>query len=39
MVFDNELITIEDIAEICETIGHEIISTISESVKRNYISF
>jgi len=38
-VFDNELITIEDIAEICDTIGYEIISTISDSVKREFISF
>ncbi|MDV3429283.1 MAG: alanine racemase, partial [Bacillota bacterium] len=37
-VFDNELITIEDIAEICDTIGYEIISTISENVKREFIS-
>lgn len=36
-VFDNKLITIEDIAEICDTIGYEIISTISENIKREFV--
>lgn len=36
-VFDNELVTVEDIAEICGTIGYEIISTLNQSIKREFI--
>ena len=33
-VFDNDKITIDDIAKLCDTIGYEIISTINEKIER-----
>ena len=37
-IFDNELITLEDIAKQCNTINYEILCNISERVPRIYIS-
>ena len=36
-IWDNEKITLEEIAEQCNTINYEIISTISDRVKREFI--
>jgi alanine racemase len=36
-IYDNELVTLEDIAEISNTINYEILSNISERVPRVYI--
>ena len=36
-IYDNELVTLEDIAKICNTINYEILSNISERVPRVYI--
>ena len=36
-IWDNENITVEEIAEICETINYEIISTVSYRVPRVFI--
>ena len=36
-VFDNDLVTLEDIAEKCNTINYEILSTISYRVPRIFI--
>ena len=35
---DNELVTIEDIAEKCNTINYEIISRISDRVPRKFVT-
>ena len=37
LIWDNEQITIEEIAKKCDTINYEIISTISERVPRKFI--
>ena len=37
-IFDNKLITIEDIASIYDTINYEVISTISDRVPRRFIN-
>ena len=36
-IYDNELVTLEDIAKISNTINYEILSNISERVPRVYI--
>ena len=36
-IWDNKLITVDDIAEMCDTINYEIISTISDRVPRLFI--
>ena len=36
-IWDNDLITVEDIANSCNTINYEIISTISDRVRRKFI--
>ena len=36
-IWDNELVTVEDIARIYGTINYEVISTISDRVVREYI--
>ena len=36
-IWDNEIITLEEVAKQCETINYEIISTISERVPRKFI--
>jgi len=36
-IWDNEYITVEDIANIYDTINYEVISTISNRVVREYI--
>lgn len=36
-IYDNKLITLEDIATICNTINYEILCNISERVPRTYI--
>lgn len=36
-IWDNEIIKLEEIAKICDTINYEIISTISDRVPRIYI--
>lgn len=36
-IWDNEIIKLEDIAKQCNTINYEIISTISDRVKREFI--
>ena len=37
-IWDNELITLEDIAKKCDTINYEILSTISKRVPRKFIN-
>lgn len=37
-IFDNKLITLEDIASTCKTINYEILCNISDRVPRTYIS-
>ena len=37
-IWDNELVTIEDIAEKCNTINYEIISRISDRVPRKFVT-
>ena len=37
-IFDNKLITLEDIASTCNTINYEILCNISDRVPRTYIS-
>ena len=36
-IFDNDLVTVDEIASICETINYEIISTISDRVPRIFV--
>lgn len=36
-LFDNEIVTLNEISDICETINYEVISTISDRVPRKYI--
>ena len=36
-IYDNKLITLEEIAETCNTINYEILCNISERVPRIYI--
>lgn len=36
-VFDNEIVTLDEVADICETINYEVLSTISERVPRIFI--
>lgn len=36
-IFDNELVTIDEIAKLCNTINYEIISTLSSRIPRIYI--
>ena len=36
-IWDNDKITLEEIAEKCHTINYEIISTISDRVERKFI--
>ena len=36
-IWDNDLITVEEIATLCDTINYEIISTISNRVERVFI--
>lgn len=36
-IWDNKLITLDEVAEKCNTINYEIISTISDRVKREFI--
>ena len=36
-IFDNDLITIDDIANLCNTINYEVLCTISDRVPRIYI--
>ena len=35
-IWDNELITVEQIAEKCQTINYEILTSITNRVKREY---
>ncbi len=37
-IWDNELVTIDDLAKICGTINYEILTRIPEKVHRNFIS-
>ena len=37
MIWDNDKITLEEIAEKCNTIHYEIMSTISERVEREFL--
>lgn len=37
-VWDNEIITLDEVAKKCDTINYEILSTISERVPRKFIS-
>jgi alanine racemase len=37
IIFDNENITLENLAEKCDTINYEILCTISERVPRKFI--
>lgn len=37
-IWDNEIITLDEIAKKCDTINYEILSTISERVPRKFIS-
>ena len=36
-IFDNEVVTIDEVADICDTINYEILSTIGERVPRTFI--
>lgn len=36
-IWDNDMITVEDIASLCDTINYEIITTISDRVPRKFI--
>ena len=36
-IFDNDLVTVDEISSICETINYEIISTISDRVPRIFV--
>lgn len=36
-IFDNEVVTLDEIANICDTINYEILSTIGERVLRKFI--
>lgn len=36
-IFDNDLVTVDEVASICETISYEIISTISDRVPRIFV--
>ena len=36
-IWDNEIIKVEDVAELCGTINYEIICTISDRVPRRFI--
>ena len=38
IIWDNKNITIEEIAELCNTINYEILCGISKRVKRKYIN-
>ena len=38
VIFDNENITLEDLAKDCNTINYEILSCISNRVPREYVS-
>ena len=35
-IFDNKLITVDDIAKICNTINYEVLTNISERVDREF---
>ena len=37
-IWDNENIKLEELAEKCDTINYEILSTVSERVPRKFIS-
>ena len=36
-LFDNSVVTLNEVSDICETINYEVISTISDRVPRNFI--
>ena len=36
-IFDNDIVTLDEVSDICETINYEVLSTISERVPRNFI--
>lgn len=36
-IWDNEIITLEEVADKCNTINYEILSTISDRVKREFV--
>ena len=36
-LFDNEIVTLNEVSDICETINYEVISTISDRVPRKFI--
>ena len=36
-IWDNELITLEEIAKRCDTINYEILCNISDRVKREFV--
>lgn len=36
-IWDNEIITLDEVARECDTINYEIISTISQRVERKFI--
>ena len=36
-IWDNDLVTLEDVADICDTINYEVLSTISERVPRVFV--
>lgn len=36
-IWDNEIITLDEIAKECNTINYEILSTISQRVERKFI--
>lgn len=36
-IFDNQFVTLDEVADICETINYEILSTVSERVPRIFI--
>ena len=38
IIWDNENITLEEIANLCDTINYEILSTIGKRITRKYLS-
>ena len=36
-IFDNDIVTLDEVSNICETINYEVLSTISERVPRNFV--
>ena len=36
-IFDNEVVTLDEVSNICETINYEVLATISDRVPRKFI--